>query len=145
MHTNQDALAHITEAIEATGVIEEAAAEYDLDGIADELYTAAGDTWNIEDLDTGVFWWVVQRHARDEEPDEPAPEAPEGPSPATDEVASSLAQAAEQVANARESLKAAEADRDQLLARTHRTGAYTKADLARITRLTRARVTQILS
>ena len=37
MHTQSDAVAHITEAIEATGVVEDAAAEYDLDAIADVL------------------------------------------------------------------------------------------------------------
>ena len=75
MRTHEDALAHITEAIEATGVVEDATAEYDLDAIADDLYSAAGGTWQIDDLDTGVFWWVVQRHARDDdEATTPAPQ-----------------------------------------------------------------------
>lgn len=131
MHTHQDAIAHITEAIEATGVVQDAAAEYDLDGIADKLYTAAGGTWDLDGLDTGIFWWVVHRHARDEKP--------------RDEVSSSLAQAAEKVANARQSLKAAEAARDLLLTCTYHTGTYTITELARMSGLTRARVSQILS
>lgn len=145
MHTHETALTHITEAIQATGVVPGAAAEYDLDSIADELYAAAGSTWNLEDLDTGIFWWVVQRHARDEEPAETTADAPEAPSQGTDEIASALADAADKVGNARESLKAAESARDQLLARTHRTGAYTITELARMSGLTRGRVSQIIS
>ena len=58
MHTKSDALAHITEAIQATGVVEDAAAEYDLDSIANEAYKAAGGTWDLTNLDTGTFWWM---------------------------------------------------------------------------------------
>lgn len=145
MHTKTDALAHITEAIEATGVVEDAAAEYNLDGIADEAYKAAGGTWNLQDLDTSKFWWIVQRQALNDEDREAAPTEPETPSPASDEIANALAAAAERVTDARDSLKAAETARDQLLRRTHRTGAYKITELAGMAGLTRARVSQILS
>lgn len=145
MHTQSDAVAHITEAIEATGVVEDAAAEYDLDGIADEAYKAAGYTWDLTDLDTGKFWWIVQRHALNDEESVAAPTEPDSPSPASDEIANTLAEAAAQVADARDSLKAAESARDELLARAHRTGAYKITELADMAGLTRARVSQILS
>ena len=145
MHTQSDALAHITEAIQATGVIPDAAAEYDLDSIAYDLHTAAGETWDLENLDTGIFWWIVQRHALTTEEPPVAPAEPNTPTPASDEIANTLADAAAQVADTRGALKAAEATRDQLLARAHRTGAYTITDLAGIAGLTRGRVSQILS
>lgn len=142
MHTQPDAVAHITEAIEATGVVQDAAAEYDLDAIADELYTAAGG-WNIDDLDTGIFWAAVQRHTLDNDQDAPA--APAGMSADTDMILNGLAYAAERVAAAREDVRAAESARDELLTRAHHTGAYTITELAGITGLTRGRVSQILS
>lgn len=85
MHTQSDAIAHMTEATEATGVIPNASAEHD------------------------------------------------------------LAYAAEQVAQAREDLRAAEAARDELLTRAARTGTFTQSRLARAAGLTRGRVSQILS
>lgn len=145
MHTKTDALAHITEAIEATGVVEDAATEYNLDGIADEAYKAAGETWDLTDLDTGQFWWIVQRHALDVDTAETVPAHPEAPSPASDEIASALAGAGAHVASTREDLKAAESARDQLLKRAHRTGAYKITELADMAGLTRGRVSQILS
>lgn len=144
MHTKTDALAHITEAIEATGVVEDAAAEYDLDGIADDAYKASGDAWDLTNLDTGTFWWIVQRHALNVEERDAAPE-PDAPSPASDEIANALAAAAERVTDARDSLKAAETARDQMLRRTHRTGAYKITELADMAGLTRGRVSQIVS
>ena len=145
MHTQSDAVAHITEAIEATGVVEDAAAEYDLDAIAQALYIAAGRSWDITDVDASVFWWCVQRHALNDAERDAAPEHPEDGSDATDQTASALAEAAERVAAARQALKAAESERDQLLIRTHRTGAYKVTELADMAGLTRARVSQIVS
>lgn len=145
MHTHSSAIDHITEAIEATGVVEDAAAEFDLAGIADEAYKAAGETWDLTDLDTGTFWWIVQRHALNDEERDATPAEPDAPSPASDEIASALADAAEQVTAARAALKTAETARDQLLIRTARTGAYTQAELARMAGITRGRVGQILT
>ena len=145
MHTQSDALAHITEAIQATGVVEDAAAEYDLDSIANEAYKAAGYTWDLTDLDTGKFWWIVQRHALNNEEPAMPPAEPDTPTPASDEIANTLADAAARVTDARDSLKAAESARDELLTRAHHTGAYTITELAGITGLTRGRVSQILS
>lgn len=141
MHTKSDALAHITEAIEATGVVENASAEYDLDGIADELHTAAGG-WDLTDLDTGVFWWVVQRYTRTTEDDTPAPtEIPAG----TDELINALTEAGQKVAQARENLQAAESARNELLTRAAHTGTLNQSKLAQLAGLTRGRVSQILS
>lgn len=39
------------------------ATEFDLDAIATDLYTAAGGTWNITDVDQAIFWGTVQEHA----------------------------------------------------------------------------------
>lgn len=145
MHTKSDALAHITEAIQATGVVEDAAAEYDLDSIANEAYKAAGDTWDLTNLDTSTFWWIVQRHALTTEEPAVATAEPDTPTPASDEIANTLADAAARVTDTRGALKAAEAARDELLTRAHHTGAYTITELAGITGLTRGRVSQILS
>lgn len=142
MHTKSDALAHITEAIEATGVVEDAATEYDLHAIADELYTAASG-WNIDDLDTGIFWAAVERHTLDGDQDK-AP-APAEVSADTDMILNDLAYAAERVAQAREDLRAAEAARDEILIRAARTSTLTQSQLARSAVLTRGRVSQILS
>ena len=143
MRTHEDALAHITEAIEATGVVENAAAEYDLDAIADDLYSAAGGTWQIDDLDTGIFWWVVQRHARDD--DKTTTPAPQDVSAGTDEILSALTDAGERVSQVREDLRAAEAERDALVVRAARTGAATQAQIARLAGVTRARAGQIIN
>lgn len=142
MHTHEAALAYITEAIEATGVVTDAAAEYDLDGIADELYTAASG-WNIDDLDTGIFWAAVERHTLDGDQDE-AP-VPAEVSADTDMILNELAYAAERVAAAREDVRAAEAARDELLIRAARTGVATQSRLAQLAGLTRARVHQIIN
>ena len=85
MHTQSDAIAHMTEATEATGVIPNASAEHD------------------------------------------------------------LAYAAEQVTQAREDLRAAEAARDELLTRAAHTGVATQSRLAQLAGLTRARVHQIIN
>lgn len=142
MHTKSDALAHITEAIQATGVVPGAAAEYDLDAIADELHTAAGG-WNFNDLDTGIFWAAVERHTLDGDQDK-AP-APADVSADTDMILSDLAYAAEQVTQAREDVRAAEAARDALLTRAAHTGAATQSELAQLAGVTRARVHQIIN
>lgn len=141
MHTQPDAVAHITEAIEATGVVQDAAAEYDLDAIADELYTAAGG-WNIDDLDTGIFWAAVQRHTLDNDQDAPA--APAGMSADTDMILNGLAYAAERVAAAREDVRAAESARDELLIRAARTGTLNQSRLAQLAGVTRGRAHQII-
>lgn len=141
MHTQSDALAHITEAIEATGMVENASAEYDLDGIADELHTAAGG-WDLTDLDTGVFWWVVQRHARTIEDDTPS--STEIPAD-TDELLNTLTEAGQTVAQARENLRAAESVRDELLAHAAHTSTLPQSKLAQLAGLTRGRVSQIIN
>lgn len=139
MHTQSDALAHITEAIEATGVIPDASAEYALDAIADELHTAAGG-WDLTDLDTGIFWAAIQRHALHDGQDK----APVEVSADTDMILNDLAYAAERVTQAREDLRAAEAARDALITRAAHTGAATQSELAQLTGVTRARVNQII-
>lgn len=131
MHTHETALAYITEAIEATGVIPDAAADYDLDAIADELHTATGG-WDLTNLDTETFWAAIQRHALHAGQD-------------TDDILTDLAYAAEQVTTAREALRAAEAARDELLTRAAHTGTLTQSRLARAAGLTRARVHQIIN
>lgn len=141
MHTQSDAVAHITEAIEATGVVQDAATEYDLDSIADELYTAAGG-WDLTDLDTGIFWWCVQRHARDTEDDTPAPTEI---SADTDELLNALTEAGEKVAQAREDLRAAESARDELLIRAAHTGTLSQSRLAQLAGVTRGRAHQIIN
>ena len=140
MHTKSDALAYITEAIEATGVIPNAATEYDLDGIADELHTAAGG-WDLTDLDTETFWAAIQRYELHDGQDE----APAEVSADTDIILNDLAYAAERVAQAREDVRAAEAARDELLIRAAHTGTLTQSRLARAAGLTRGRVSQVLS
>ena len=144
MHTKSDALAYITEAIEATGVVEDAAAEYDLDGIADDLHTAAGgwDITTLTDLDTVVFWWVVQRHARATDDDTPAPaEIPAD----TDGLLRALADAGEKVSQARGGLRAAEAERDALLIHAAHTGVLNQSQLAELAGVTRGRAHQIIN
>lgn len=131
MHTKSDALAHITEAIEATGVVENASAEYDLDAIADELHTAAGG-WNLVGLDTETIWTAIQRHELHDSQD-------------TDSILIDLAYAAEQVTTTREALRAAEAARDALLTRATHTGAATQSELAQLAGVTRGRVHQIIN
>ena len=37
--------------------------EFDIDAIADAAYDAAGGTWDITNLDTAIFWGLVQEHA----------------------------------------------------------------------------------
>lgn len=140
MHTQSDALAHITEAIEATGVIPDAAADYDLDAIANELHTAAGG-WDLTDLDAEILWWVVQRHALHDGQDK----APVEVSADTDMILNDLEYAAEQVTQAREDIRAAEAARDALLTRAAHTGAATQSELAQLAGVTRARVNQIIN
>lgn len=140
MHTQSDALAHITEAIEATGVIPDASAEYDLDGIADELHTAAGG-WDLTDLDTETFWAAIQRHELDDGQDE----APAEVSADTDIILNDLAYAAERVAQAREDVRAAEAARDALLIRAAHTGALNQSRLAQLAGVTRGRAHQIIN
>lgn len=85
MHTQSDAIAHMTEATEATGAVPNASAEHD------------------------------------------------------------LAYAAEQVTTTREALRAAEAERDELLTRAAHTGTFTQSRLAQLAGLTRARVHQIIN
>ena len=131
MHTHETALAHITEAIEATWVIPDASAEYDLDAIADELHTAAGG-WDLTGLDTETVWTAIQRHALHDSQD-------------TDSILTDLAYAAEQVTNAREALRAAEAARDELLTHAAHTGVATQSRLAQLAGLTRGRVSQIIN
>lgn len=141
MHTQSDALAYITEAIEATGVVKDAAAEYDLDGLADKLYAAAGG-WDLTDLDTGIFWWVVQRHTRDAEAASTAPaEIPAG----TDELIRALTEAGQSVAQARKNLRAAESVRDELLIRAAHTETLNQSRLAELAGITRARAHQIIN
>ena len=140
MHTQSDAIAHITEAIEATGVIPDAAADYDLDAIANELHTAAGG-WDLTDLDTWVLWAAIQRHALHDGQDK----APVEVSADTDIILNDLAYAAEQITQAREDIRAAEAARDALLTRAAHTGAATQSELAQLAGVTRARVNQIIN
>jgi len=142
MHTQSDAIAHITEAIEATGVIPDASAEYDIDAIADELHTATGG-WDLTDLDAEILWWVVQRHARHALHDG-QDKAPVEVSADTDTILNDLEYAAEQVTQAREDIRAAEAARDTLLTRAAHTGAATQSELAQLAGVTRARVNQII-
>ena len=139
MHTQSDALAHITEAIEATRVIPDASAEYDLDAIADELHTAARG-WDLTDLDTGIFWAAIQRHALHDSQNK----APVEVSEDTDMILNDLEYAAEQVTQAREDMRAAEAARDALITRAAHTGAATQSELAQLAGVTRARVNQII-
>lgn len=141
MHNQSDALAHITEAIEATGVVQDAATEYDLHAIADELYTAAGG-WNLDDLDTGIFWAAAERHTLDGDQDK-AP-APAEISADTDTILNDLAYAAERVAAAREDVRAAETARDELLIRAARTGVTSQSQLAQLAGVTRGRAHQII-
>ena len=140
MHTHETALAYITEAIEGTGVIPDASAEYDLDAITDELHTAAGG-WDLTDLDTETFWAAIQRH----ELHDRQGEAPVEVSARTDIILNNLAFASEQVAQAREDLRVAEAARDELLTRAAHTGVATQSRLAQLAGLTRARVHQIIN
>ena len=131
MHTHETALAYITEAIEATGVIPDAAAEYDLDAITDELHTAAGG-WNLVGLDTETVWTAIQRHALHDSQD-------------TDSILTDLAYAAEQVTTTREALRAAEAARDELLTRAAHAGIASQSRLAQIAGITRGRANQIIN
>lgn len=39
-------------------------AEFDIDAITDAAYDAAGGTWDVSELDTEIFWGIVQEHAR---------------------------------------------------------------------------------
>lgn len=139
MHTKTDAIAHITEAIEATGVIPDAAADYDLDAIADELHTATGG-WDLTDLDTEIFWAAIQHHALHDGQDK----APAEVSEDTDIILNYLEYAAEQVTQAREDIRVAEAARDALLTHAAHTGAATQSELAQLAGVTRARVNQII-
>lgn len=143
MHTKSDTIAHITEAIQATGVIPDASAEYDIDAIADELHTAARG-WDLADLDTWVFWSAIQRHSRHALHDGQNKASVEV-SADTDIILNDLAYAAERVTQAREDTRAAESARDALLTRAAHTGAATQSELAQLAGVTRARVNQIIN
>ena len=61
MFTRTTATDAIETAIENGGAA--TAAEFDVDAIADDIYEATG-TWNVDDIDAGDFWTIVEKHAK---------------------------------------------------------------------------------
>lgn len=143
MNTRQDAEAHIVEMIENAGrFAEDAAAEYDIDGIATTLYIASNRRWDINGLDPSTFWWVVQRHSNNEAEREATPDHPED---MVDQTAQHLEAARERVDAAREALRSEELEREQLLVRAYRTDGYSQKRLSQMSGLSQQRVSQILA
>ncbi|MGQ7788909.1 hypothetical protein [Nesterenkonia sp. K-15-9-6] len=69
MHaTRADVITHITQAIEAAGSpVDDAAAEYDLDGIADATFEYSAELQGfVQTVDTEGFWAAVEAHATEE-------------------------------------------------------------------------------
>lgn len=67
MHTTRgDVIAHIAQTIEAAGSpVQDAAAEYDLDQIADTAYEYSADLQAfVQIVDTEEFWAAVEEAAR---------------------------------------------------------------------------------
>lgn len=65
MATRTEALDHIATSI-AGPSNETAPDDFNTDAIADDLYAAAGGTWDISHLDHDVFWQSVERHAKEQ-------------------------------------------------------------------------------
>lgn len=63
-HSIQDAVAYVTTAIEGGGGVDDAAAEYDLDGLVLELSNLVG-SYDFTTLDTTTFWDYVADFQRD--------------------------------------------------------------------------------
>lgn len=64
MQTRTDAITYLTTAIENGGAVQDAAAEYDLDAIASDLYDAAG-SWDFDIVPADTFWSTVATHAKE--------------------------------------------------------------------------------
>ena len=65
MHTRTEALDYIATCI-AGPSSETNPEDFDTNAIADDLYAAAGGTWDISLLDPELFWQSVERHAKEE-------------------------------------------------------------------------------
>lgn len=61
--TRDEAVAKIVETIEASGVVEDARAEYDVDAIAD-VVLGDYDQGYAQQVDEAEFWTVVAAHER---------------------------------------------------------------------------------
>ncbi|GAB3191705.1 hypothetical protein [Nesterenkonia suensis] len=69
MHTTRaDVITHITQAIEAAGSpVKDAAAEYNLDAIADATHEYSEELQGfVQTVDTEGFWTAVEVHATEE-------------------------------------------------------------------------------
>lgn len=143
MHTRQNAEAYIIEAIEH-GDVEDAAAEYEIEAIADDLYEATG-TWYMGGLDDELFWWTIQRHAKNTEAQEAAGERPTSVGYKTDRIACGIIDTREKIRGVRMDLDALESESDQLIVRAYRTGAFTQKRLAELAGISQQRVAQILA
>lgn len=62
-HSIQDAVAYITTALEAGPGVDNAAAEFDLEAIASDLYDVAG-SYDVDTVDAETFWSIIERHVR---------------------------------------------------------------------------------
>lgn len=65
MHTKAEALEYIATSIAGPSG-ETNPDDFNTDAIADDLYAAAGGTWDLSLLDPDLFWQSVERHAKEE-------------------------------------------------------------------------------
>lgn len=142
MYTRKDAEAYIVEAIQ-NGITEEAASEYDVEAIANDLYDVI-DIWNMDLIDGDLFWWTVQRHSLDKDEREATGERPTIIGQ-TDQIADDLIRAGEEAREAREASAEKAAERDALIIRAHRTGAFTQTRLAEMAGINQQRVSQLIA
>lgn len=143
MYTRKDAEAYITEAIE-NGDVNDAAAEYDIDGIVDSLYTNIGN-WDITNVHPEIFWAAVERHAINSQTPYVAPGEPAPITGQTAQIADDLIRAGKDAREAREASAEKASERDALIIRAYRTGAFTQTRLAEMAGVNQQRVSQLLA
>lgn len=143
MYTRKDAEAYIIEAIE-NGPTVDAASEYDVETIASELFDLQG-SWGLDLVDEDIFWWTVQRHSFDKDEREAAGERPSTIGYRADQIAGDLIRAGEDAREAREASAEKASERDALIIRAHRTGAFTQTQLAEMAGVNQQRISQLLA
>lgn len=143
MYTRKDAEAYIVEAIQ-NGITEEAASEYDVEAIANDLYDVIG-IWNMDLIDGDLFWWAVQRHSLDKDEREASGDRPTTTGYETDQIADDLTRAGQAARVARETSAEKASERDALIIRAHRTGAFTQTRLAEMAGVNQQRISQLLA